>query len=73
MSNVPISMNKLEEIAEVVSRDLLEKWAIDDRFTEDQLEKATQDAVDDTVFVINNFMQHFNTLMMVSAEEAKVI
>jgi hypothetical protein len=69
MSSVPLSTNKLETIVEVVSRDLLEKWAIDDRFNEDDLVQATQNAIDDTVFVINNFMEHFNTYMMFEAEK----
>jgi len=41
MANVPLSMNQLEQITEIVARDLLEQWAIEDRFPEDQLEKAT--------------------------------
>lgn len=69
MSQVPLSTNKLEIIVEIVARDLLEKWAIDDRFTEEELVKATQNAIDDTVFVINNFMEHFNTYMMFEAEQ----
>jgi len=73
MSNVPLSIDKLETIVEIVSRDLLEKWAIEDRFTEDQLVKATQDAIDDTVFVINSYMEHVNTYMMTEAEEKKII
>ena len=69
MSQVPLSTNKLETIVEIVARDLLEKWAIDDRFTEEELVQATQNAIDDTVFVINNFMEHFNTYMMFEAEQ----
>jgi uncharacterized FlaG/YvyC family protein len=73
MSSVPLSTNQLETIVEVVARDLLEQWAISDRFTEDQIEKAQQDAVDDTVFVINNFMEHFNTYMMFEADKKSLI
>jgi len=69
MSQVPLSTNQLETIVETVARDLLEQWALNDRFTEDQLKKSQQDAVDDTVFVINNFMEHFNTYMMFEAEK----
>lgn len=68
MSSVPLSMNQLEEITEMVSRDLLEKWAIDDRFKEEEMEKAAQDAVDDTIFIINNFMEHFNNVMIQQSE-----
>jgi len=72
MSQVPLSMNKLETIVEIVSRDLLEQWALNDRFTEDQMVKAAQNSVDDTVFVINAFMEHFNTYMMTQAEESGI-
>ena len=66
-------MNQLEQITEIVARDLLEQWAIEDRFTEDQLEKATQDAVDDTAFVINQFMSLLNEVMLTTAEQSKLI
>ena len=71
MSSVPLSMNQLENIAELVARDLLEKWAIEDRFDEKDLVKTTQNAVDDTIFVINNFMEHFNNVMIYEQEENK--
>jgi hypothetical protein len=64
MSQVPMSTEQLEVIVEIVARNLLEKWAIDDRFTIDELVLATQDAVDDTVFVINEFMSLFNETML---------
>jgi len=73
MASVPLSMNQLEQITEIVARDLLEQWAIEDRFTEDQLEKATQDAVDDTAFVINQFMSLLNEVMLTTAEQSKLI
>lgn len=72
MAQVPLSVNQLETIVETVSRDLLEQWALDDRFGIDDLEKAKQDAVDDTIFVINQFMEHFNTYMMFEAEKKKL-
>lgn len=73
MSSVPLSVSKLENIVEIIARDLLEKWAIDDRFTEDELVQATQNAIDDTIFVVNGFMSHFNEYMMMQAEESKII
>jgi hypothetical protein len=73
MASVPISMNQLESITESVARDLLEQWAIEDRFTEDQIGKAQQDAIDDTAFVINAFMTLLNETMMTSAEQSKLI
>ena len=72
MSSVPLSAQQLEDIVTTVARDLLESWALNDRFKLDELEKAKQDAVDDTVFVINNFMEHFNTYMMFEAEKKKL-
>lgn len=72
MSQIPLSMNKLETIVEIVSRDLLEQWAINDRFKEDEMIQAAQNSVDDTVFVINAFMEHFNAYMLVQAEESKI-
>ena len=73
MSSIPLSTDKLETIVEVVARNLLEKWAIEDRFSEDKLVKATQDAIDDTVFVINSYMEHVNTYIMMEAESRKII
>jgi hypothetical protein len=72
MAQIPLSVNQLETIVETVSRDLLEQWALNDRFSEDDLDKAKQDAVDDTIFVINQFMEHFNTYMMFEAEKKKL-
>jgi hypothetical protein len=73
MSNVPLSMNKLEAICESVARELLEEWAINDRFTEENLEKAVKDATGDTIFVINSFMEKFNSEMVAEATEKKII
>jgi len=73
MASVPLSVNQLEQITEIVARNLLERWAIDDRFTVDQLEKATQDAVDDTAFIINEFMSLLNEVMLTTAEQSKFI
>jgi hypothetical protein len=72
MSQVPLSVNQLETIVEVVSRDLLEQWAINDRFKEEEMTQAAQNSVNDTVFVINAFMEHFNTYMMTQAKESKI-
>jgi len=72
MASVPLSVNQLETIVETVSRDLLEQWALNDRFSINELEQAKQNVVDDTVFVINQFMDHFNTYMMFEAEKKKL-
>ena len=73
MASIPLSMDQLEKIATDVARDLLENWAINDRFNEDEMIKAGKNAVDDTIFVINNFMEHFNQYMLVQAENQKLI
>lgn len=73
MSSVPLSMNQLENITTEVARNLLEEWAINDRFNEEDMIKAAQDAVNDTVFVINSFMEHFNSYMLTEAETQKII
>ena len=73
MASVPLSMNQLEIIVESVSRELLEQWAIDDRFQEDDMIKAAQNSVNDTVFVINKFMEYFNDTMLTAAEQSKLI
>lgn len=67
--DVPLSVSSLEKIVEVVATELLEQWAIDDRFTEDKLEEAKQDAVDDAVFVINSFMSYFNEALLTAKTE----
>ena len=73
MSSIPLSLKQLEDLVTVVAGDLLEQWAIEDRFSEDELVKATQDAIDDTVFVINAYMEHVNTYIMMEAESRKII
>jgi len=62
--DIPLSVSNLEKIVEVVATELLEQWAIDDRFVEENLEEAKLDAIDDTVFVINSFMNYFNEAML---------
>ena len=69
MANVPLSIEALEEIAANVARDLLEQWAIDDRYTEENVVEATQNAISDTLFVINKYMEEVNTYMLVEAEK----
>ena len=63
MAEVPVSINDLNDIAVAVSRDLLEKWAIDDRFTEEKLDEYSKYAADDTIFVINKYMEYLNFKM----------
>lgn len=73
MSSVPLSMQQLEDIATEVARNLLEQWAIEDRFKEEDMAKAAAQAIDDTVFVINSFMEHFNYHMMNTSQDKKLI
>jgi hypothetical protein len=64
--DIPVGMKELETIVEKVASDLLEQWAIDDRFTEDKMQEAAQMAMNDTIFVINKYMEIFNELIAVS-------
>jgi hypothetical protein len=73
MASIPVSVAQMEQIVEVVARDLLEQWAINDRFTSDEIEAYTQHAVDDTVYVVNAFMENMNSLMINQATEFKLI
>lgn len=73
MAQVPVSKEQLDQIVEIVARDLLEIWALNDRFTVEQIEEARQNAVDDTVFVVENFMSLLNDLMLTEASNKKLI
>ena len=73
MSSVPLSMKQLEDIAVLVSQELLEEWAINDRFDEDTMVEAQQEAVEDTIFIINRFMEHFNTYMLAEQDKSNLI
>jgi hypothetical protein len=64
MASVPVTQEVLETIVEVAARDLLEKWAIEDRFNEEELIAYTQMAVDDVAFTINRFMELMNEEMI---------
>jgi hypothetical protein len=71
MSSVPISMQMLEKITEQVAQELLEDWAINDRFNENEKEIAIQNAVNDTALVINSFMELFNSAMLEEAQTSQ--
>lgn len=73
MANVPLSMKQLEDIAVLVSQELLEEWAINDRFDEDTMVEAQQNAVEDTIFIINKYMEHFNTYMLAEQDKPNLI
>jgi len=72
-SSTPLSVQELEMALETVARNLLEKWAIDDRFTEEEMFEYVQHSVDDTAFVINNYMEVVNDLMINRAVEKSII
>jgi hypothetical protein len=63
-ASVPLAVAELEQIVEVVAHNLYAKWAEEGRFTEDEVSQAAHNSVDDTVFVINNYMQIFNDVML---------
>jgi len=62
-NSIQLPTQQLERIISQTAQDLLEKWAVDDRFTEDQLTNYAQYAIDDTVFVVNQYMIYFNMVM----------
>lgn len=66
MAEVPVAHKELEELIFQVALELIEQWAIDDRIPADDDETINtyrQYAVDDTVLVINSYMDKFNELM----------
>jgi hypothetical protein len=72
-NTTPLSVQELEVVLETVARNLLEKWAIEDRFTEEAMFDHIQYSVDDTAFVINNYMEVINDLMISKATENRII
>jgi len=72
-SSTPLSIQELELALETVARNLLEKWAIEDRFTEEQLMEYVNHSIEDTAFVINNYMEVVNDLMINRAMDSKII
>ena len=62
-NSIPLPVAQLEKIISQTAQDLLEKWAVDDRFTEDQIANYAQYAIDDTVFIVNQYMIYFNMII----------
>ncbi len=73
MASVPLSVAQLEKIVEIVATDLLEEWALNDRFSEEDLENAKKNALNDSIFVIDTFMSLFNETMSAEAEQKRLI
>lgn len=71
MASVPLSMNDLETIVEQVARELLEDWAINNRFEESELLQAATNSVSDTAFVINRFMDMLNDAMLQASQTSQ--
>lgn len=59
-ASVPLAVSDLEAIVETVASNLFNKWAMEGRFAEDEIEKYSQYSVDDVVSVINDYMTLFN-------------
>ena len=72
-SSIPLSLTELEYAIQQVAHSLLEKWAIEDRFTEEQLMEYAQHSVDDTAFVITSYMEAVNNILITKAQEVKLI
>jgi hypothetical protein len=68
-SSVPLAVTDLEEIVEAVAHNLYNKWAMEGRFTEEEMTKYASYSVEDTVQVINDYMSLFNEKMIQSQAE----
>jgi hypothetical protein len=73
MASVPLSLTELETIAADIAQELLEDWAINDRVINEDAVKAAQDAISDTILVINSFMEKMNNAMDEKAREQRII
>jgi len=73
MASVPLSLLELETIAADIAQELLEDWAINDRQINKDSVKAAQDAISDTILVINSFMEKMNNAMDEKAREQRII
>lgn len=73
MASVPLSLTELETIAADIAQELLEDWAINDRAINEDAIKAAQDAISDTILVINSFMEKMNNAMDEKAREQRII
>jgi|APCry1669192319_1035405.scaffolds.fasta_scaffold00386_30 hypothetical protein len=73
MASVPLSLTELETIAADIAQELLEDWAINDRAINEDAVKAAQDAISDTILVINSFMEKMNNAMDEKAREQRII
>jgi len=63
-ASIPVGLTDLEEIVEAVAHNLYNKWAIEGRFTEEDMIEYAQHSVSDTVQVINDYMSLFNEKLM---------
>jgi hypothetical protein len=68
-ASVPLAVDQLEEIVGVVAHNLYAKWAEEGRFSEEEISQAAINSVDDTVFVISEYMRIFNDLMLQQAHK----
>lgn len=63
MAEVPVNLNKLEEIATTVASELLEELVIDNDVDESELPNMANLAVKVTMFVIDRYMYHVNNAL----------
>ena len=67
MADIPVAHKDMEDLIVMVAQELLEEWAITDRIpddvTDEQLSEYAQYSTNDTIFVVNSFMEKFNQLM----------
>jgi len=71
MAELPLATYELDNIVTQIAYDLYESWAVSGRFEEDQAAEYAELAANDTVFVINLFMEKFNEFM--SAKQREIL
>ena len=71
MAEIPVAHDDMNQLVVDVTLELIEEWAVTDRIpddvTDEDLETYREQAANDTIFVINSFMEKFNALMQSKA------
>jgi hypothetical protein len=68
-ASIPLALTDLEEIVEIVAHNLYNKWAMENRFTEEEMTKYAAYSVEDAIQAINEYMSLFNEKMIKSQAE----
>jgi hypothetical protein len=63
MAEIPLPLDELEQLIGDVAIELLETWASEGRIPDGEEAKYGELAIEDTVFIVNVFMEKFNEAM----------